>query len=63
MNTEDILRVYIVISAYLLGVLNNEASLKVTSLSKRMACDWMLYIFCSSYLKNFLEQVEVEVSK
>lgn len=46
MNTEDILRAYLVINAYLLGSLSNEGVLKVVKrLSKRMAGDEIKYDF------------------
>lgn len=49
MNTEDILRAYLVINAYLSGSLSSEEVLKVVKrLSKRMACDWMKYYFLLS---------------
>lgn len=45
-NTEDILRAYLVINAYLLGSLSNEGVLKVVKrLSKRMAGDEIKYDF------------------
>ena len=48
MNIEDVLRAYLVINVYLWVFLSNEVVLKIVrSLSKRMACEWMLFIIFS----------------